>query len=147
MSGKTGQLHGRDHDPRGHDPLQVRLHIKVNDDTTTLSTGDGKIVIAMEDDCDSLYLLAANAYVSTVSSSGTPTIQITNVTRSVDLLSTKLTIDASEFTSYTAAAPAVVSGGTAAKVAVGDRLSIDCDVAGTGAKGLGLHLRFGKPAS
>ncbi len=150
MSGKTGQMHGRDHGPTGCDPIpnwpteEVRFHIKVDTDTTTLAIGDGKRIIALEDDLNGMVLVAAEAYVTTVSSSGLPTIQIRNLTDSVDMLTTKITIDASEFTSYTATTRSVVDI-AADDVATGDRISIDCDVAGTGAKGLGVHLTFGPP--
>ena len=89
-------------------------------------------------------LVKAHAMVSTVSSSGTPTIQIRNVTDSVDMLSTRITIDASEYTSYTAATAPVIDT-TKDDVATGDRIAIDVDVAGTGAKGLTIYLAFRLP--
>ena len=46
-----------------------------------------------------LNLTDADAFVTTVSSSGLPTVQIRNVTQTADMLTTKITIDASEFTS------------------------------------------------
>ena len=68
-------------------------------------------------------------------------IQIRNVTQTADMLSTRITIDASEFTSYTAAAAVIDTGND--DVATGDLIAVDVDVAGTGAKGLGVILRFG----
>jgi hypothetical protein len=50
------------------------------------------------------------------------------------ILSTKLTIDASEKTSTTAATSYVISG--AGKLKDDDEVTIDIDTAGTGAKGL-----------
>ena len=58
------------------------------------------------------------------------------------MLSTEITIDVSEFTSYTAATPPVIDTGHDG-VATGDILRIDVDVAGTGAKGLIVVLTFG----
>jgi hypothetical protein len=107
-----------------------------------LTTGDGKLIFCVSDDLNGLNLIDADAFVTTVSSSGTPTIQIRNVTDAVDMLSTLITIDASEFTSYTAAAPPVINGATD-DVATGDLIAVDVDVAGTGAKGLGVVLTFG----
>ncbi len=130
-------------DPVADDPM-IRFHIKIDGEATTLTTGDGKRIIALEDDLNGMVLVAAEAYVTTVSSSGTPTIQIRNVTDSVDMLTTKITIDASEFTSYTAATRSVVDTSND-DVSTGDRIAVDCDVAGTGAKGLGVHLTFGPP--
>ena len=57
------------------------------------------------------------------------------------MLTTKISIDASEFTSYTAAAAPVIDTGND-DVATGDLIAIDVDVAGTGAKGLGVILTF-----
>jgi hypothetical protein len=117
------------------------FELKVMDDTTVLTTGDGKIIFCIPSEYTGLDLTNAQAFVTTVSSSGTPTIQIRNVTDSVDMLSTKITIDASEFTSYTAATPAVIDT-TKDDVVTGDLLAVDVDVAGTGAKGLGVILTF-----
>lgn len=117
------------------------IQVKVIDDLTTLTTGDGKVIFLIPQELNGYNLVGANAFVSTVSSSGTPTIQIRNVTDAVDMLSTRITIDANEYTSYTAAAAAVVNT-TYDDVATGDRLAVDVDVAGTGAKGLGIVLTF-----
>lgn len=120
------------------------IQVKVIDDATTLTTGDGKVIFLVPQELNGYNLVGANAFVTTVSSSGTPTIQIRNVTDSVDMLSTRITIDANEYTSYTAAAAAVVNA-TYDDVATGDRLAVDVDVAGTGAKGLGIVLTFQLP--
>jgi hypothetical protein len=53
------------------------------------------------------------------------------------MLSTKLTVDANEKTSTTAATPAVLSDTTVANDA---ELTFDIDTAGTGAKGLKVWL-------
>lgn len=53
------------------------------------------------------------------------------------VLSTKLTIDASELTSATAATAAVISDSALAADA---EITIDIDTAGTGAKGLKVYL-------
>lgn len=117
--------------------------IKVISDADTLATGDGQFIFAIPEDLNGLNLLSAHAYVTTVSSSGTPTVQIRNVTQAgVDMLSTRVTIDASEYTSYTAATAHVVDTAND-DVATGDRIAIDVDVAGTGAKGLGVILVIG----
>jgi hypothetical protein len=60
------------------------------------------------------------------------------------MLSTRITIDVSAFTSYTAAAPPVIDGAND-DVATGDIIRIDVDVAGTGAKGLIVILTFQTP--
>lgn len=122
---------------------RARFHIKVFSDVSTLSTGDGKFIFAIPSELNGWNLVDAQAYVTTVSSSGLPTVQLRNVTDSVDMLSTRITIDASEYTSYTAATPRVINT-TYDDVATGDRIAIDVDVAGTGAKGLGVIVIFGR---
>lgn len=121
----------------------IRLvQIKVFDDLTTLSTGDGKVIFCVPSKYNGLNLVDADAYVTTNSSSGTPTVQIRNVTQAADMLSTRITIDANESTSYTAAAAPVIDTNND-DVATGDLIAVDVDVAGTGAKGLGVILQFG----
>lgn len=137
--------HGRDHRAGGEDPIPVVLERKVLSDTTTVSVGDGKLIWAITEDLDGCILSDADAFVTTVSSSGLVTVQLRNVTRAVDMLSTKITIDANEFTSYTAATPAVIDDlGSPARSIVfrGNLIAVDVDVAGTGAKGLGVMLVF-----
>ena len=119
------------------------IQLKVIDDTTELTTGDGKLIFMVPAELSGLDLVDAQAAVTSVSSSGLPTIQVRNLTNAnVDMLSTRITIDQSEFTSYTAATPRVIN--TAAdNVATGDMIAIDVDVAGTGAGGLIVNLVFG----
>lgn len=111
-------------------------------DTETLATGDGQISFFCPPELNGLNLVDADAAVSTASSSGTPTIQIRNVTQAADMLSTRITIDANEKTSYTAATPPVIDTAND-DVATGDEIAIDVDVAGTGATGLAVILKFG----
>jgi hypothetical protein len=89
-------------------------------------------------------LYSAHAGVNTVSSSGTPTFQIYNVTDSTNMLTTAFTIDANELTSYTAATGPAVDA-TKDDVATGDQLRVDCSTAGTGTKGLAIILVFVLP--
>lgn len=89
-------------------------------------------------------LIDADAFVMTPSTSGTPTFNIYNVTDSVNMLSTGITVDINEYSSYSAASQPVID--TAHDdVATGDRLRFDCSVAGTGTKGYGIIMIFGKP--
>ena len=124
--------------------LTKDIQLKVIDDTTTLTTGDGKIIFCIPASLGGCDLTGAHAFVTTVSSSGLPTVQIRNVTQTADMLTTKISIDASEFTSYSAATAPVVDTGND-DVATGDLIAIDVDVAGTGAKGLGVILTFTLP--
>lgn len=109
-----------------------------------LTTGDGKAYYRIPSALNGMDLVAVAAALTTVSSSGIPTVQIANVTDSVDMLSTKLTIDANETDSSTAATAAVINGSNDS-VSTADMLRIDIDVAGTGAKGLIVQMQFRKP--
>ena len=124
--------------------LTKDVQIKVIADTATLATGDGQAIFCIPASLGGCDLTAAHAFVTTVSSSGLPTVQIRNITQTADMLTTKITIDASEFTSYTAATAPVIDTGND-DVATGDLIAIDVDVAGTGAKGLGVILTFTLP--
>lgn len=115
--------------------------ILVTDPATTLTTGDGKAYFLIPSELNGWLLLSAHAAVATVSSSGVVTVQLNNVTQAVDMLSTAITIDANERTSYTAATPPVINPANA-DVATGDVIRIDVDTAGTGAAGLIVQLHF-----
>lgn len=136
--------HGHRHRPGGSDPIPkgAAYEIKVFSDEDAATTGDGKFKFAIPADLDGVKLTDAQAFVTTASSSGLVTVQIRNVTAAADMLTTRVTIDASEKTSYTAATPRVIDAAHAT-VAKADEISIDVDAAGTGAKGLGVILVFG----
>ena len=120
------------------------IYLKVIADDTTLTTGDGKMYVTIPSALNRMNLVDADASIYTASTSGTPTIQIYNVTDSQDMLSTRITIDINENTSYTATTPSVINA-TYDDVATGDQLRIDVDVAGTGTKGLDVILTFQLP--
>jgi hypothetical protein len=129
-------------------PTPIKTHVVTllvtDPNGSALSTGDGKAYWRVPSTLNGCNLVAVAGALTTASSSGIPTIQIANVTDTVDMLSTKLTIDASETDSSTAANAAVIDA-TKDDVATGDMLRIDCDVAGTGAKGLIVELQFRMP--
>ncbi|MDQ5987386.1 MAG: hypothetical protein CSYNP_03126 [Syntrophus sp. SKADARSKE-3] len=131
--GLAGSIHGL-----------KQIQIKVFDDATALATGDGKLIFMIPEALNGMNLVKAHAAVTTVSSSGTPIVQVRNVTDSQDMLSTRITIDASEYTSYTAATAPVIDT-SHDDVATGDLIAIDVDGIGTGAKGLIVYLAFQTP--
>lgn len=137
--------HGWTHGPNGSDPAPGAsgfvLHYKVLLDVEFLATGDGKLTVGIPEEMDGMSLVSAESYVTTVSSSGTVRVQVRNVTQAHDMLSTRIDIDASEYTSYTCGTRSVVNGANAA-VATGDRIAFDLDLAGTNAQGLGVWLGF-----
>jgi hypothetical protein len=116
-----------------------------------ITPGDGKACLPIPSELNGYNLTGVAASVTTVSSSGIPTVQLrrsrrTNATTrsDADMLSTKVTIDANEFESSDAAAAAVIDTGND-DVQTGDMLYADIDVAGTGVKGLSLTLTFTLP--
>lgn len=85
-------------------------------------------------------LSAARGHVVTVSSSGPVTVQLHNLTRALDMLTTKITVDANEKDSKDAVASVVTTAN--AIVFTGDEVWVDIDAAGTGSKGLIITLTF-----
>jgi len=109
-----------------------------------ITTGDGKAYWRVPATLDGFNLVDVEMAVTTASTSGTPTVQIHNVTDTADMLSTSLTIDANETDSSTAATAAVINTSTD-DVTTADMLRIDIDTAGTGTKGLMVELTFQLP--
>lgn len=122
----------------------IGFQMKIVDDLTALTTGDGAIIFCIPSDMNGMNLVDADIYVTTASSSGLPTVQLRNITDSVDMLSVKITIDATEYTSYTAVTAPTINT-SYDDVATGDLIAVDVDVAGTGTKGLGVILVFQNP--
>lgn len=113
------------------------LIVAVSDEATAITTGAAKVTMRMP---YAFTLTAVRASLTTASSSGIPTIDINE--GGATILSTKLSIDATERTSTTAATAAVISDPNLADDA---EITIDIDVAGTGAKGLKVALIGHRP--
>lgn len=112
----------------------VETHgIALSDEDTAITTGTNKATFSLP---YAFTITSVYATLNTVSSSGLPTVDINEVGASI--LSTKLTIDASEKTSATAASAAVISD---ASIAANAEIGFDIDVAGTGAKGLKVFIQ------
>jgi len=138
--------HGLTHQA-GYDPIPSGIKtiiLKVIADDAVLIAEDGKAYITIPVELNGSVLETIGAHVYTVSSSGNPTFQIHNKTDAVDMLSTPITIDVNELDSKDAATPPVINR-AADDVATGDEIRIDCDVAGTGTKGLEVRLGFRLP--
>ena len=110
----------------------VVLAVAVSDETTAITTGTAKVTFRMP---FAMTVTAVRASLAVASSSGLPTFDINEGGSTI--LSTKLSIDASEKTSTTAATAAVISDSALADDA---EITIDIDVAGTGAKGAKVYL-------
>lgn len=113
-----------------NDAVAATRIIELNVTDTTLTTGDGKIKFNIPSDMDSWDLIDADACVDTNTSATVgPTFQIRNATQAADMLSTKITIDTGEVTSFTAATQPVIDTANDS-VVTGDRIEIDIDSAG-----------------
>lgn len=111
------------------------MTVALSDESTAITTGSSKLVMR----APHAMTLTSNprAYLSTQSSSGLVTVDI-NVSGS-SILSTKLTIDANEKTSVTAATQPVLSN---TSISDDSEITFDIDSAGTGAKGLKITLFY-----
>jgi len=106
----------------------------LSDETTAITTGTAKVSWRAP---HAMTLKDCRASLSTASSSGIPTVNIKE--SGTTIFSTKLTIDANETTSTTAATPYAFSDTSIADDAL---ITFDIDVAGTGAAGLKVKLYY-----
>jgi hypothetical protein len=109
---------------------------------TVLTTGDGKVYFRIPSKLNGWDIVEVAA--ARVAGTGTPDVQIHNVTDAVDVLSTVITIDTSEVDSSTAATPPVINTSNDS-VATADRLRIDIDDAGTSTTWLEVQITFRLP--
>lgn len=105
--------------------------------TGSVITGDGQAMIRIGSGLNGYNLTSVGMGLVTAASSGIVTVQIRRRRSGVDvdMLSTRLTIDATENDTNTASVAAVIDP-TYRDLATGDFLFLDVDVAGTGAIGL-----------
>ena len=83
--------------------------IKAIPDADDTYVGDGITAITIPATFDGLYLYSIGGHVYTAGTGSTTDVQLYNLTTAVDVLSTKLTIDAGETDSSTAATAAVIN--------------------------------------
>ena len=114
-------------------PIPFRWPVAVGDETTAITAGATKIKFRWP--FHNTTLTGITVSLNEASSSGVPTFDI-NVGGST-ILSTKLTVDAGETTSVSAATPPVLSAST---IAYDAEVTVDVDVSGTGAKGPKLNF-------
>lgn len=106
--------------------------IACSDETTALTTGTAKVTFRAP---HALTITAVRASVTTAPTGSVLTVDINESGTSI--LSTKLTIDATEKTSTTAAAAAVISDSSIASDA---EITIDIDTVGSTIAGAGLKV-------
>jgi hypothetical protein len=131
FSGTTGKLIA-DSGASIADLKTEAIQVALSDETTNLTAGTAKLTFRMP---WAFTLTAVRSSLSTASSSGLVTVDIKE--SGTTILSTALSIDATERTSTTAATAAVISD---ANLADDAEITIDITAAGTGAKGLKVSL-------
>lgn len=112
--------------------VTTAIPIAVSDESTALTTGTAKVTFRMP---FAFTLTSVRASVTTAPTGSVLTVDINEGGASI--LSTKLTIDASEKTSTTAATPAVISDASLADDA---EITIDIDTVGSTVAGAGLKV-------
>lgn len=128
------------------------LDFYILDAAYLVTTGDGKAYSRIPSEYNGMNIVGVSCGVHTTSSSGTPTIQLARGRQSsatsahtyVDVLSTRVTIDASEYDSKDATTAAVINTAND-DMATGDMLRWDVDVTGTGTKGLNCNVGLQLP--
>lgn len=121
--------------------------VQVFDSATNTATGDGKAFFRVPSVMNGWNLVGVALQVYTAGTTGTTDVQIrrTRSGSSVDMLSTKVTVDSAETDSSTAATAAVINTSND-DVSTGDRIAIDVDaVSTTAAQGMFVELVFQAP--
>ncbi len=111
------------------------LSVALSDEYTPITTGTAKVTIRAPYGMKLTQIPRAS--LTTAASSGTPTVNIK--VAGTTIFTTKLTIDATEKTSVTAAIPAVLS---TTNIADDAEITFDVDVAGSSATGLKVTLYY-----
>ncbi len=111
-----------------------RMIVAASDETTSLTVGTGKITFRV---LDAFTLSAVRIAVNTAPTGSTLIVDVNK--NGVSIFSTRVTIDASEKTSVTAAVAAVLS---TTSFAADDEISIDIDQIGSTIAGAGLKVAF-----
>ena len=112
--------------------IQESFIIACSDESSNLTTGTAKVTFRMP---YNFTLTKVMANVNTAPSGSTITVDINESGSTI--LSTKLTIDAGEKTSHTAATPVVISD---TSLAFDAEITIDIDAVGSGTAGKGLKV-------
>ena len=116
--------------------------IKALPDADDTYVGDGITAVTIPATFDGLYLYSIGGHVYTAGTGDTTDIQLHNLTTALDVLTTKLTIDAGELDSSTAAAAAVIGDDNRVYTATVLRIDVDQIASGSAAKGLEIRMDF-----
>lgn len=124
--------------------LMRTVILKVYNEASDVSTGDGKMYFAAPNILSGMNLVSAGAHIYSSTASGKVEVMINNVTSGADMLTSAIEIDAGEIDSVTASSACAIDTSNDG-VAAGEALRVDVDVAGSTAKGLEVRLTFQKP--
>ena len=124
--GLAGSVHG-----------EKVIQMVVVEFATALTTGNGKFYFHVPSTLNGMNIVDVHAEVISAPAGSTIIIQLRNVTQSADILSTRITIDASETGSDTAAAAAAIDTGED-DLATNDVIAVDIDQIGVSTAGSGL---------
>lgn len=117
------------------------VEMRILGDSQPLAVQSGLTYFTIPSQFDGLALTAVAAATPAAAGTGSSAFALHNVTQGTTLLTTDITIDANEFTSYTAAVPPVIDAANAT-VHTADILSVDIVTAGANALGLALVMVF-----
>ena len=104
-----------------------------------VATGDGQHYFEVSEEEDGFVVVEASGHLS---AAGAVTVQLRNATQATNLLTTAITIDTGETSSYTAATQRVIGTVVLAK---GDLVFVDVDAADGDAEGLVVRVATGLP--
>ena len=115
-------------------PTRIPILLALSDETTVIATATGVMSFRMP---YKFHVEEVRASLITAASAGTVTVDINE--GGATILTTKLTIDATELTSVTAATPPVI-GGAGPVLADDAIITFDIDDAGSAADAVGLKV-------
>lgn len=127
-------------------PDSLSHAIKVFSDKKATKVGDGAFRFSIDPKLDGKELIYAGGFLGTAGS-GSTILQISNQTRGVDLLTTRITIPGGGYDDLTNAVVTTAGPVTLPnrRMVLKDRIWIDVDAIGSGGKGLGVYLYFDFP--
>ena len=131
-TGNDGQIGTSNGTTMAWEDTQCEIGIAVSDETTDLTTGTTKVTFRMP---WAMTVLEVRASVNTAPAGSTIIVDINE--GGTTIVSTKITIDASEKTSETAATPPFISDSALANDA---EITIDIDQIGSSTAGKGLKV-------
>ena len=117
--------------------------LKALPDDSTVADGDG-ITFVVPNELSGMDLVSCGAHVYTAPTSGVMKLYISNITDTVQMLTSCMTIDINEKDTTTATSQAVINTGED-DVSTADELKVYASEAGSGASGLEFRLVFKKP--